>query len=358
MESTVKYEAVGIMSGSSRDGVDLALCRFTRGSSGWKSEIRAARTIPYSQKWSGKLREAPGLDGESLIKLHSEYGNYLGRCVLGLKRQSGRQSVGLIASHGHTVFHQPDRSFTFQLGDANAIRAVTGIPVVADFRSLDVMYGGEGAPLVPVGDELLFGEYEACLNLGGISNISYRHGRKRMAFDICFVNMGLNHLSEKKGKRYDHNGTLAASGQVRSALVQRLEKIYARVNRSRPSLGREQFEKLMQPVLDQKQFSVEDRLCSYTEVIARQIVKALPRTRKKLSVLCTGGGAFNGYLMSRLLDVGSGMVNWVIPEDDIVKFKEAMVFAFLGVLRMRGEINCLSSVTGASQDSVSGLMTT
>ncbi|HYG20332.1 MAG TPA: anhydro-N-acetylmuramic acid kinase, partial [Ohtaekwangia sp.] len=240
--------------------------------------------------------------------------------------------------------------------NGNAIHAASGLPVVWDFRSLDVMLGGQGAPLVPAGDKLLFSAYDICLNLGGIANLSMDTGGARKAFDICFANMGLNYLAAKAGKVFDVNGNLSASGELNKGMLRSLTKIYSTLRRSRPSLGREFFERKIRPLLDDDTISIADRLRTFTESIAAEIAAALPPGGKKKNMLCTGGGAFNAFLMSRILEHCEPYSELILPDEEIVKFKEALVFAFLGVLRITGRHNCLKSVTGASRDNTGGVV--
>lgn len=350
-----RYNILGIMSGTSCDGVDLAYCRFHRRAGGWGFEILQAVTLPYSSTWLEQLQQAHTLPVPDLLQLHAAYGTYLGKLVKKFCEQYKLPQPDAVASHGHTIFHQPDRHFTFQLGNGYALHQACGFPVIWDFRSLDVALGGEGAPLVPVGDALLFADYDVCLNLGGIANLSYDVKGKRQAFDICFVNMVLNYLARQKGKAFDKNGEMASQGEVNMHLFKRLRSVYSKLYNSRPSLSREGFEKQIKPLLDATNIPVSDKLATCVESIAEEIVKALPPGRK-LSVLCTGGGALNAYLMYRLLDYGSDRIQFIIPEEEIVNYKEAIVFAFLGVLRLRGEVNALSSVTGASRDSCGGVV--
>jgi anhydro-N-acetylmuramic acid kinase len=355
MDSVQQYKVIGVMSGTSLDGVDLAYCKFSKSDS-WQFSISAAETIHYSKGWAKKLKEAHTLSAEKLLALHAAYGKYLGILCSNFIKKHGIKNVNFIASHGHTIFHQPKNGFTFQLGDGNAIHSLCGIPVVYDFRSLDVMYGGQGAPLVPVGDKFLFRDAYACLNLGGIANISFEKKSKRVAFDICFVNMGLNYLAAKLGKKYDKNGDLARRGEINSGLLKKLEKIYAKTRITRLSLGREFFEKRFQPLLDSELYSIHNRLRTFTEASAIEINNVLKSLPQNSSVLITGGGAFNSFLIYRLIELCTDHVMLVIPDDDIVKFKEALVFAFLGVLRVEGENNCLKSATGASQNSCGGIV--
>ncbi|HEY8936110.1 MAG TPA: anhydro-N-acetylmuramic acid kinase [Cyclobacteriaceae bacterium] len=348
----IKYNVVGLMSGTSLDGLDIAHCTFKKTASGWEYSINKADTVKYSKKWSDRLAMAHTLSAEDLLKLDAEYGKLLGDESLKFITNH-KLKADFIASHGHTIFHQPDKGFTYQLGNGNALYAATQIPVVYDFRSLDVARGGEGAPLVPAGDKFLFGDYDVCLNLGGIANLSMDIKQKRLAFDICFVNMGLNYLAQKKSKTYDKGGELSSNGTINQKMLSALNKIYSKYRLTKPSLGREIFEKQIKPLLDKEDISIEDRLRTFTESSAQEIVAAFPK--EKINVLCTGGGAFNSFLISCMLDKCDDDVSIIIPDDNIVKFKEALVFAFLGVLRVRNEVNCLKSVTGAQCDSSGGV---
>lgn len=347
------------MSGTSLDGLDLAYCQFSWNHDQWKYKITAATTVPYPANWIKMLSSAHLLSAEQIVFLDNEYGAFLGKACKDFVREHNIRGVSFIASHGHTVFHQPQKGFTFQLGNGNAIHAASGLPVVNDFRSLDVRLGGQGAPLVPAGDKILFSAYDVCLNLGGIANLSLDVRQQRRAYDVCFVNMGLNYLAEKLGKSYDKNGGFASEGEVNAPLLKALTKAYTTFRNTRPSLGREIFEQKIRPLIDNEQISIHDRLNTLTESSALEIANALAGygKSKRVSVLCTGGGAYNSYLMSRLLHYVGDEASLIIPDDEVIKFKEAMIFAFLGVLKLRGEVNCLSSVTGASKDCSGGVLT-
>lgn len=349
------YDVIGLMSGTSLDGLDIAHCSFSKSGNGWEYTINQAETVRYASQWMKKLANAHLLSAEDLLALDSEYGIFLGEKIAAFvsKYQS---KVDFIASHGHTVFHQPSRKFTLQIGNGNAIFAVTGLPVVFDFRSLDVLKGGEGAPLVPAGDKFLFHDVDVCLNLGGIANLSVDSQRQRIAYDICFCNMGLNYLSAFAGKEYDKDGAMAADGEIHKPLLRKLSSAYQVLRKKRPSLGRELFEKRFQPLLADKKIPIQDRLCTFTESIAIEIIDAIISSKKTPSVLCTGGGAFNSFLISRMLDLCEDRASLILAEENVIKFKEALVFGFLGVLRVRDEVNCLKSVTRAVSDSSSGVL--
>lgn len=342
------------MSGTSLDGLDIAYCVFKKDADRWKFSVEKTITIKYTPAWLQKLSTAHQLSAVDLAALDAEYGKLLGDLSLRFI-QKHKIKADFIASHGHTIFHQPKRKFTYQLGNGNALYAAAGLPVIYDFRSLDVARGGEGAPLVPIGDELLFSDYDVCLNLGGIANLSRSDKGKRVAFDICFANMALNYLASQLNKAYDHNGEVSSTGEINVGMLRDLRNAYKRFKLKRPSLGRELFEQTFKPILDTKKISVQDKLRTVTESTAEEIVEAFQVTKKPVNVLCTGGGAFNSFLISTILDKSEDKAALVLPEDEIIKFKEAIVFAFLGVLRKRNEVNCLKSVTGASVDSSVGV---
>jgi anhydro-N-acetylmuramic acid kinase len=355
MKTSGKYNVLGLMSGTSLDGLDIACCTFKQTRSGWEYSIEKAMTVKYPSAWHQKLSTAHLISGEELMALDAEYGKYLGNvCAKFLSLH--KFNVDFISSHGHTIFHQPPKGFTYQVGNGNIIHAITGLPVVYDFRSLDVALGGEGAPLVPAGDKFLFSDYDVCLNLGGIANMSTEIRNSRNAFDICFCNMALNYLSSKLGKEFDDDGKIAAQGDVNESMLAKLKKIYLTMSEKRPSLGREIFEKQIQPLLDQSSVSIEDKLTTVTESSAYEIVRAILELKKNPSVLCTGGGAFNSFLIARMLHHAGDDASLIIPDENVIKFKEALVFSFLGLLKVLGEVNSLKSVTHASRDSSSGVM--
>ena len=356
MEIKKKYRVIGLMSGTSLDGLDLAFCKLVHKKKGWKFELLESTTIKYTEAWKKKLSTAQTLSGEQLMTLHAEYGKYLGESCARFIQSKKIKKADLIASHGHTIFHQPQSGFTFQLGDGNAIHAVTGLPVAFDFRSLDVQLGGQGAPLVPIGDRYLFHDYDLCLNVGGIANLSMEIKDERKAFDICFVNMGLNHLAVKAKKEFDKDGAIALKGKVNDTLLQKLKKIYTPLKKKRPSLAREGFEQMIQPLLDDKKISLEDRMRTFCESIAIEIEEAIPVSQKSLKILATGGGALNSFFIQLLSEKLKHKGEVIIPDRKTIEFKEALVFALLGVLRARNEINALKSVTGAKHDSSSGIL--
>lgn len=342
------------MSGTSLDGLDLVAAEFWHKNGKWNFKIHFAETVSYSYEWREKLRNSPSLSGEKLIELHSEFGRFLGFETMGFIEKKSF-TPDLIASHGHTVFHQPEKHFTFQLGNGADIAATTQITTVADFRTGDVALGGQGAPLVPVGDRLLFGEYDFCLNLGGFANISFENNGKRVAFDICPVNFILNYFAEKQGFAFDKNGELGQKGKVNTELLKKLNQLEFYQKEPPKSLGREWVEQVYLPVLKDAEISENDKLRTVYEHIKQQIAVTIYRkSNGKEKMLVTGGGAFNSFLTELISK--QVQVEVVILSNEIINFKEALIFAFLGVLRLTGQNNCHSSVTGAARDHSSGII--
>jgi anhydro-N-acetylmuramic acid kinase len=343
------------MSGTSLDGLDIAYCSFAPDADGWTYKVIQCETLRYPKKIAAQLAGSMTMPAENLLAFDALYGRFLGEAVLDFVTRN-KIKADFIASHGHTVFHQPSNGFTLQIGAGNAIYAVTGIPVVYDFRSLDVALNGQGAPLVPIGDELLFSDYDYCLNLGGIANVSMKQKKARIAFDVCFVNMALNYVINKKGKPFDNRGEMAAAGSIDRKLLNRFNRFYNSIRAKRPSLGKELFGVRFKPIIDESNLSIEDKLATLVESSAQEIAGSLNSQAVNNTLLCTGGGAYNSFLVSRILEHCEDRVSIVLPEDDIIKFKEALIFAFLGLLRVNGKVNCLKSVTGASRDSSTGVM--
>lgn len=345
-----KWLVVGTMSGTSLDGLDLAAVEFRRSENQWNFSIVATETLKYSVEWEERLRTAPELPGEKLIELHNVYGQFTGKQINRFIK-THKFTPDLIASHGHTVFHQPEKGFTFQAGNGACIAAETGMTTVADFRTGDVAMGGQGAPLVPVGDKLLFSEFESCLNLGGFANISFEKNGKRIAFDICPVNFILNELARKLGKPYDENGELGRQGTIDNQLQKKLNQLEYYAQNPPKSLGKEWMDRHFFPVIKESNLSVQDKMRTVYEHMPVQIAKAAPATGK---MLVTGGGAFNTFLLERFSEHLKCEI--VIPSSEIINYKEALVFAFLGLLRYLGEVNCYASVTGARRDSSTGMV--
>ena len=344
------YFAIGLMSGTSLDGLDICYAKF-QNFTNWEFEILKTKTIPYSSEWKNRLLNAIQLSAEDLLALDKEYGFYLGEKTQEFISKNNIADLDFIASHGHTVFHQPQRKFTLQIGDGRAIKLTTKKPVIYDFRSQDVLMGGNGAPLVPIGDELLFSQYDACLNLGGFSNISLQKNHQRIAFDISPVNVVLNYFAEKLGKNYDENGDFARNGAINFKILEELNALTFYQKPAPKSLGVEFVNSEIFPLL--KDEIPENIIATFTEHIAEQIAKVFNDNQLK-TVLVTGGGTFNTYLLEKIR--GKSQTELIVPDENIINFKEALIFAFMGVLRLRNEVNVLCSATGSSENHSSGLL--
>lgn len=342
---------LGLMSGTSLDGLDMALCHFTLDNGRWNYSVKKCITVDYTEELKCRLKYADQLSGIELLALDREFAAYVADRVNDFLVGIDERPT-FIASHGQTIFHQPHRGLTLQIGSGAVIAARTGIPTVCDFRTTDVALGGQGAPLVPIGDKLLYGSYTACLNLGGFCNISFDSNGQRVAFDIAPCNMLLNTLAQRIGKPFDKNGMSARDGYLVDSLTQKLNSLPYYQQNGAKSLGKEWFDTEVLPLLDIPGTMTEDLLRTSTEHIAVQIAKVLNNNHIQ-SVLVTGGGAKNSYLMDRIRWHAQNTIV-VIPDDATVDFKEAIIFAFLGMLRLRNENNCLAAVTGASRDCIGG----
>ncbi len=352
-----KHRILGMMSGTSLDGLDLALAELTRDQDQWTYRLLATRGLPYEPSLRSRLEASIGWEAADLLAFHAEYGKWLGLQAAKFLEETGLEADA-VASHGHTVHHRPGRGFTFQLGCPQRLALACGLPVVGDFRSLDIALGGQGAPLVPIGDRLLFGTYDFCLNLGGISNISFEQEGRRIAFDIGIANMLLNPLSRSAGLEYDAGGDLARRGKVIPDLLRALDALPYYRQPFPKSTGYEWFASEIRPLLEAHPDRPENLLRTATEHIAGQIATQVAALSggNPARVLVTGGGAFNTFLLERMQHMAGAKVVWVVPDAELVNYKEALVFALLGALRLEREINVLASVTGASRDSCSGVV--
>lgn len=346
----VSCTVLGTMSGTSLDGLDLALCRFIRYASGWEYTVVAAEAYPYPGELRERLAGAIELSAYDFVRLDVELAQFMARTINAFVADR-KIKPDFIASHGHTTFHQPAIGLTSQIGSGAVLTAHTGITTVCDFRTVDVALGGQGAPLVPIGDELLFGQYDACLNLGGFSNISFRKNGRRVAYDVSPCNMALNYLANKMGQEYDQDGETARKGMIDHALLDLLNRLDFYKKTGAKSLGKEWFDTTFRPCLDASGLSIPDQLRTLTEHIAIQLADASHGNRGE-SMLVTGGGAKNVFLIERLRAIGTKKI--IVPDPQTIDFKEAIIFAFLGVLRVCGEINCLRDVTGACMDNCGG----
>jgi len=347
------YQVIGVMSGTSLDGVDLAHIHFSISDGKWQYEILECETVAYSEAWLNKLKAAVDFTTEQLAQLNEDYTLVLGNIIKTFMVKHGLTDLDAVCSHGHTILHQPQNGFTLQIGNLPEIAKIIGQTVVCDFRVQDVQLGGQGAPLVPIGDRILFADYDYCLNLGGFSNVSFEQHGKRVAFDISPVNTVLNYYANQLGLSYDDRGSIAQSGAINTALLDALNALDYYQKPFPKSLGFEFVKTVVLPLLEQYTISAADKLRTFTEHTAMQTGLALPHPKGKM--LITGGGAYNDFLIARMQDYLPDL-NLIIPDTKTLEYKEALIFALLGVLKLRNEINVLSSVTGAAKDHSSGVV--
>ena len=344
------WVVIGLMSGTSLDGLDVAVCEFVAGhdSLDWSGQITHFECFKYPSELASRLRESMELTSEKLFQLDRDWARFSAKCVNTLNTKAD-----LLSSHGHTVFHNPKDGYTVQIGSGADLAALTSLPVVCDLRRLDVAYGGQGAPLVPKADSVLFSQYSACLNLGGFANISHLNSKNTRAWDIGVCNNLLNMLASEKGLEYDDRGEIASSGKVIPALLTDLMSLQYHHLPPPKSLGIEWVNAEIRPVLNAyKHLPLEDRMCTSIEYISLTIVNSSETSGE---ILVTGGGVLNTYLMSRLHALSSNhSFEFVTPDLNMIHGKEAYAFAFLGLLRFLNKPNMLQSVTGAFVSSSSG----
>ena len=344
------FDVIGLMSGTSLDGLDIAHCKFIFDDK-WHFNLTHHETVPYSKEQKHELANLENESAINYVLIHTKFGNLIGNEVNKFIEKNKITNIDFVASHGHTVFHQPKKNLTTQIGCGAQIAATTGIETICDFRTKDVALGGQGAPLVPIGDELLFSEYDFCLNLGGIANISFKANGKRISYDLAMANMVNNYICSLEGIEYDDQGKLGASGNFNQNLYNDLNAI-AFFSKSHPkSLGKENFINNFKPILDKYDISNANKLNTFGKHLAHQICKILSSTIDK-KVLITGGGAFNAFWISEIKNTTNAQI--IIPENKIIEYKEAIIFGFLGVLRKKQLVNCLASATGAKKDSIGG----
>ena len=347
------YNVIGVMSGTSLDGVDLAHINFQLKNNNWSFKILESETIGYSQDWINQLKSAVDFTEIQLEKLNQDYTKLLASIISSFIEKHKLENLDAVCSHGHTILHQPQNGFTLQIGNLPEISSLIHQTVVCDFRVQDVKLGGQGAPLVPIGDRILFSEYKYCINLGGFSNVSFEQNGTRIAFDISPVNTVLNFYANILGLNYDDKGQLTRTGKINSILLNELNDLDFYQQKFPKSLGFEFVKEIVLPIIEKYKIPIEDKLRTFTEHIALQTALALPN--KNGSMLATGGGAYNDFLMERI-QANIPEMKIIIPSSKILEYKEALIFALLGVLKLRNEINILSSVTGAKMDHSSGII--
>ncbi|WP_282075738.1 anhydro-N-acetylmuramic acid kinase [Maribacter aquivivus] len=351
------YKIIGLMSGTSLDGLDLAYCHIWEKNGVWEFDIKETKSVKYSSEMLNTLKNAISLSAEKLIELHNTYGTWLGEQT-SIFINENKLDVDYIASHGHTTHHRPEMGLTFQVGSGQHLANVTGIKVIADFRTNDLALGGQGAPLVPIGDRMFFNEYDYCLNLGGISNVSFEVKDKRIAYDIGLANMILNYITRKVDLEYDEDGILARSGNINNKMLAQLNNLKYYLLPHPKSIGYEWFLEEVVPIVEDNDDTIENLLHTSIHHICDKVAQQINLNFKhnKQQLLITGGGALNSFLIATLQEKLGDTTKVVVPEKIIIEFKEALVFALMGVLRVEQLTNVLSSVTGAKKDSSSGVL--
>jgi len=347
------YNVLGVMSGTSLDGVDVAHISLSENQGVWTYKIYQAETIAYPDSWVDTLKNAVDYSDAQLQRLNEEYTFLLSSIIKDFIKKYNLTGLDAVCSHGHTILHQPQNGITLQIGNLPQIARLTGQTVVCDFRVQDVEMGGQGAPLVPIGDRLLFADYGYCLNLGGFSNISFEEGGERIAFDICAVNTVLNFYANRLGYAYDDGGKIAQGGSINPMLLEKLEALEYYSLPWPKSLGFEYVKQTLLPLIEEYNIQTEDKLRTFTRHVARQIAAVIKKAGEGQRLLVTGGGAYNTYLIKSMTAL-LPQTEIVVPDDKTIQYKEALIFALLGVLKLRGEVNVLCSVTGAPANHSSG----
>ena len=345
-----EYNIIGVMSGTSLDGIDLVYAKFCLHET-WSFEIVHAQTVEYHSYWYDTLKELVNKSIKELKEIDTNYTEYLANVIKNFITKYQIKNIDAICSHGHTALHQPENKLTYQIGNKPVLAQLLKEIVVCDFRVQDVELGGQGAPLVPIGDKLLFSEFDFCLNLGGFANISMNFKGTRIAYDICPVNIVLNHYVGKLGSNYDDEGKIASKGNISVDLLNQLNALDFYKATYPKSLGLEWVNTNIFPLIDTLELEIQDILKTFVEHIAIQIASEINK-KNTSTVLITGGGVYNVYLIDRI-KVHS-IQKLIVPKKEVIEFKEALIFGFLGLQKLRNEVNCLKSVTGAIKDHSSG----
>ena len=291
-----EYNVIGVMSGTSLDGIDLVYAKFIYNKS-WRFRIIHAETIGYSNAWHITLSTLVNKSFENLKQIDDAYTAYLAKVIKGFINKYNIKSIDAVCSHGHTALHKPEEKLTYQIGNKSFLAKFLKEKVVCDFRVQDVEFGGQGAPLVPVGDKLLFSEYDFCLNLGGFANVSMKMNEKRIAYDICPANIVLNHYVKKLGFDYDDEGKIASKGNINKELLNQLNALDFYKEKHPKSLGLEWVNKNIFPMVDTFKIEIQDILKTFVEHITIQITSEIKK-KTNATVLITGGGVYNTYLIT------------------------------------------------------------
>ncbi len=340
-----KTTILGVMSGSSLDGLDLCIVCFEKKADRWAYEITYCETVEIPDFYLRQLEKAPTLDSVDLLELDMSYGRWIGEHILKLK-----YPIDLISIHGHTVFHLPEKQLSLQIGNGEIINQLTDVTTVTNFRNLDILLGGQGAPLVPMGEKHLFPEFDGFINLGGICNASFSSNSNWLAGDIGPCNQVFNFYSETLGYSFDDGGQMASTGNLNKALLDNWSAFDFFHCPFPKSLGNHW---VKEHFLQSSDYESKDVLRTFSFFIAKQILEVLNRYRPK-KVMITGGGAYNTFLINQIRNQTN--IELVVPDERLINYKEALIFAFLGLLKVRGEANVISGCTGASRDSCSGVV--
>ncbi|MDG1337747.1 MAG: anhydro-N-acetylmuramic acid kinase [Flavobacteriaceae bacterium] len=343
------YYVLGLMSGTSIDGIDLVYANFVFNKY-WSFKILESKTYQYNNDWQKILKNLSDKDLDSIKLIDKSYTKLLSKYILKFIDDFSIKKIDFISSHGHTALHDPLNSITYQIGNLKDLSAYIGLKVICDFRLQDVKLGGQGAPLVPVGEKYIFPEYDTLINLGGFANITIKSNNNLIAYDICPVNIVFNHLSNLIDLKYDHKGKIALSGKLNIELFNCLQSLDYYKQVSPKSLGVEWVNQIIFPIINSfSEIPLEDLLNTFSKHFASQIADNIKSTGK---ILITGGGAYNDYLIQNIKDLTGSEI--IIPNSEIIEYKEALIFGFLGVLKDLNINNCYSSVTGAIKDHSSG----
>ncbi|WP_072399718.1 anhydro-N-acetylmuramic acid kinase [Flaviramulus basaltis] len=345
-----EYNIIGVMSGTSLDGIDLVLVKF-QFNDFWRFEIIHCETVSYTNDWYNVLKKLVSFSLEELQQIDEDYTIYLAGIIENFIKKYDINNIDAVCSHGHTALHQPEKKLTYQIGNKPVLARLLKQKVVCNFRVGDVELGGQGAPLVPIGDKLLFANYDYCLNLGGFANISTEIEENRIAYDVCPVNIVLNHYVNKLGFNYDDGGKIASTGIINQELLSQLNSIAFYKENYPKSLGLEWVNKYIFPLINSFNLEVKDVLKTVVEHISIQISSEINK-KNNATVLVTGGGVYNSYLINRIKAHSKHTI--IIPKNEVIEYKEALIFGLLGVLKLREQVNCLKSVTGAIKDHSSG----
>ena len=350
------YLGIGLMSGTSMDGLDIACCRFEENEDHYGFELVASQQVDFPEIWKSRLLNLPAQTAEVYAKTHVYFGHWLGQTVREFIHQH-QLKPDFVAAHGQTIFHQPEKNFTAQIGDGETLASYLECPIVSNFRNKDVALGGQGAPLVPLGEKYLFPHQRLFLNLGGFSNLTY----ETLAFDISPCNIVLNALAGRIDHdpplAYDPEGAIAASGTSDTALLRALNQLPYFQKKPPKSLGWEWVEAQVLPLLAATDRPVADLLHTYCLHIAAQIgIAADHVTASGQEILITGGGRHNRFLMQQIAQQlaarNIGIDTQATPS--LIDYKEAIIFAFLGLRVLTGKTTALHTVTGAPFDNLSG----